>query len=476
MSDKRGQKWRANDNECSPVAIIRSCIFISLGVVLGTLHYSVLSLQLIDASTLVHRNQEEMNAPLLASNPDRGHKQGSFKYKTKPMTQEHLSQLRGPEGPKYNVLVTGAAGFIGMHTSIELKRMGMTPIGYDNVNTYYSTDLKESRINELRKHDIDFERGDVCDMGDLKQVIKNKNVTRFIHLAAQAGVRYSLDHPFDYTKNNIDCTVNLLEVMKELNLIEHPLIYASSSSVYGNNVKVPFEETDPVEDPASLYAATKRSDELITRTYFNLYNISSIGLRFFTVYGPYGRPDMAPWIFTDKISNGEKIQVFNNGMSRRDFTYIDDIVQGVVNSLLLDKSKHSLEAEVINLGNGRPVLLADFVRIVKDRVGKTVYIKETGMQKGDVPVTYADISKARHLLGYRPSTSIEEGMDKFVTWFEEENATRYRMGKKTSSSKKRDEEKPKPAGKSSSSSKPKKKQIIPISHILDEMNTVKEER
>lgn len=344
------------------------------------------------------------------------------------MTQSQLSKLRGPNGPKYNVLVTGAAGFIGMHTSIELKRMGMTPIGYDNVNTYYSTDLKESRINELQKEGIIFERGDVCDADNLKRVIRDHKIIRFVHLAAQAGVRYSLEHPFEYVHNNIDCTVNLLEVMKELDLKEHPLVYASSSSVYGNNVKVPFLETDPVEDPASLYAATKRSDELIARTYFNLYNISSIGLRFFTVYGPYGRPDMAPWMFTDKIANNETIQVFNHGLSRRDFTYIDDIVQGVVNSLLVDRSKTSVETEVVNLGNGNPVLLADFVRIVEKRVGKRAQIESLGMQKGDVPKTYADISKAQHLLGYKPSTSIEEGIDKFVAWFQEHKASRYRMG------------------------------------------------
>eukprot|EP00536_Pseudo-nitzschia_multiseries_P010013 jgi/Psemu1/297455/fgenesh1_pm.293_\ len=314
-----------------------------------------------------------------------------------------------------------------MHTAIELKRLGMTPIGYDNVNSYYSTDLKESRIQELKKEGILFERADVCDADKLKEVIENHKITRFIHLAAQAGVRYSLDHPFEYVQNNIDCTVNLLEVIKELDLKEHPLVYASSSSVYGNNVKVPFQETDPVEDPASLYAATKRSDELIARTYFNLYNISSIGLRFFTVYGPYGRPDMAPWMFTDKISNNETIQVFNHGLSRRDFTYVDDIVQGVVNSLLVDREGTSVEAEVVNLGNGQPVLLADFVRIVEERVGQPARIESLGMQKGDVPKTYADISKARYLLGYKPSMSIEEGIDKFVTWFEQHEASRYRM-------------------------------------------------
>ena len=427
METRRPPPSRRTNDDCSSSAIFRLCIFISLGVVLGTLHTSMLTLQVLDPS-LISRNQEEILAPeQFSAKRKGGHLQEAYKYKTKPMDKDQLTLLKGPEGPKYNVLVTGAAGFIGMHTSIELKKMGMTPIGYDNVNTYYSTELKESRIEELQKWEIDFERGDACDADKLKQVIESKNVTRFIHLAAQAGVRYSLDHPFEYTQNNIDCTVTLFEVMKDLGLTEYPLIYASSSSVYGNNVKVPFQETDPVENPASLYAATKRSDELIARTYFNLYNISSIGLRFFTVYGPYGRPDMAPWIFTDKIKSEEPIQVFNHGLSRRDFTYIDDIVQGVVNSLLLDKSKNSLEAEVINLGNGQPVVLADFVRIVKERVGKPVKVISLGMQKGDVPATYADISKARHLLGYEPTTSIEEGIDKFVAWFEAHKGSQYRM-------------------------------------------------
>lgn len=406
-------------------SIIRVCGLICLGVVLVSLHQSTMSFHALDPS-IISRSQKEILSPILG----RPHVQDSYKYKTKAMAQDQIASLRGPEGPKYNVLVTGAAGFIGMHTAIELKQIGMTPIGFDNVNSYYSTRLKESRIHELQKRSIHFERGDVCDMDRLRQVIQSNKITRIIHLAAQAGVRYSLDHPFEYTRNNIDCTVNILEVVKELDLIDYPLVYASSSSVYGNNVKVPFQETDLVEDPASLYAATKRSDELIARTYYNLYNISSIGLRFFTVYGPYGRPDMAPWMFTDKISNNETIQVFNHGMSQRDFTYIDDIVQGVVNSLLIEKSK--LEAEVVNLGNGHPVLLADFVHIVEERVGKPARIESLGMQKGDVPKTYADISKARHLLGYLPSTSIEDGIDKFVAWFKQHNASQYAMTQKSS--------------------------------------------
>ncbi|KAG7350479.1 NAD-dependent epimerase/dehydratase [Nitzschia inconspicua] len=351
------------------------------------------------------------------------HPQETYKYTTSPMTKERITHLKGPNGPKYTVMVTGAAGFVGMHTALALKELGMTPIGYDNVNEYYSIQLKESRIKELEKQNIDFVRGDVCDVDKLKETIHKHNITRFIHLAAQAGVRYSLDHPLEYTRNNVDCTVNILEVMVELGLKDDPLVYASSSSVYGNNVKIPFHETDRVEDPASLYAATKRSDELIAHTYFNLHNISSIGLRFFTVYGPYGRPDMAPWIFTDKISNGEKIRVFNHGNSRRDFTYVGDIVQGIIHSLFVNTG----QPELVNLGNGRPVVLADFVRIVEERVGKKANIESVGMQKGDVQTTFADISKARRLLGYNPTTPIEEGITKFVEWFKEHDATKYRM-------------------------------------------------
>jgi UDP-glucuronate 4-epimerase len=217
------------------------------------------------------------------------HPQETYKRASHPMTRRRMDELKGPHGPKFNVMVTGAAGFVGMHTAIALNNIGITPIGYDNVNQYYSVELKEKRIDELKKRDIAFVRGDVCDVNKLKKTIKEHNITRFIHLAAQAGVRYSLDHPLEYTRNNVDCTVNILEVLVELGLKEHPLVYASSSSVYGNNIKTPFQETDRVEDPASLYAATKRSDELIAHTYFNLHNISSIGLRFFTVYGPYGR-------------------------------------------------------------------------------------------------------------------------------------------------------------------------------------------
>ena len=403
--------------------ILHTFSLIVLGVLIGRMSHS--PELLIDSSS---RIQEELLSTLVLPNMSPGsyvHPQERYKYKATAITRKQITKLRGPDGPKYNVLVTGAAGFVGMHTSIELKQMGMNPIGYDNINSYYSTQLKQSRISELQKHDITFVKGDVCDADLLKETIQKHKISRIIHLAAQAGVRYSLDHPMEYARNNIDCTLKLLEVMVELNLNEYPLVYASSSSVYGNNIKIPFHEADLVEDPASLYAATKRSDELITRSYYNLHNITSIGLRFFTVYGPYGRPDMAPWIFTEKISNNETIQVFNHGNSQRDFTYIDDIVQGVVNSLLVNPAY--VQAEVINLGNGHPVVLGNFVKMVEKQLGIPAQIESLGMQKGDVPKTYADISKAKYLLGYNPSTPIEEGISKFVTWFQQHNAAQYRM-------------------------------------------------
>lgn len=360
--------------------------------------------------------------------PNSVHPQDQYYYRLPEMTNAMLEKFKGPSGPKPTVMVTGGAGFIGMFTCLALKKLGMNPIAYDNVNSYYNQDLKQLRISKLKENGIEFVKADVCDPGALKETIAKHRITRIIHLAAQAGVRYSLDHPMEYTRNNIDCFVILLETIVELGLEkEGRFIYASSSSVYGNNKKVPFQESDRLEDPASLYASTKRTDELIGQTYYNLHNVSSIGLRFFTVYGPYGRPDMAPWIFSEKISSNETIQVFNHGKSRRDFTYVEDIVQGVVHALFVVPG----QPELINLGNGRPVVLADFVQLVEKEIGWEAKKNHIGMQKGDVPTTYADITKARRMLGYNPTTPIEQGIAKFVTWFREADALQFRM-KKTS--------------------------------------------
>merc|ERR1711871_1355523 len=214
-----------------------------------------------------------------------------------------------------------------MHTSLRLRAMGRRVVAYDNMNTYYSTELKRARVAQLRAHGVLFVEADVCDAKSLAEALDAHNIERVVHLAAQAGVRYSLEHPFAYTRSNVECFVALLEVLRGRAI---PLVYASSSSVYGLNTKVPFSEGDPVLKPASLYAATKRSNELIAHTYHHLYGQRSVGLRFFTVYGPWGRPDMAYFSFTDKIMRGEAIQMYNHGNLERDFTYIDDIVDGVV--------------------------------------------------------------------------------------------------------------------------------------------------
>lgn len=312
---------------------------------------------------------------------------------------------------KYQVLVTGAAGFIGFHTSTELQKRGHFVVGVDNMNTYYSPKLKAERVRRLISSNITFLRQDVCDEAKLALALNYFDITHVIHLAAQAGVRYSLDHPIEYTKNNIECFVRLLEVMKLKNI---SLIYASSSSVYGTNSKIPFEETDAVDRPASLYAASKRSDELIARTYNSLYGLKSIGLRFFTVYGPWGRPDMALFTFVRDIIDGRVIKLFSHGNLRRDFTYIDDIVDGIVRCLSFDGT-----VEVFNLGNNKPIALRRFLSIIEESVGIQAKVKYVGAQLGDVPVTYAGISKAADLLGYSPKTSLETGIPAFVRWYNE---------------------------------------------------------
>ncbi len=314
-------------------------------------------------------------------------------------------------GP-YRILVTGGAGFIGMHTSLRLRGDGHHVVAYDNLNSYYSPTLKEARVALLLDQDIFFAHADVCNTTALTAILDEHAIDRVIHLAAQAGVRYSLDHPHEYTKNNVDCFVALLEALKGRDV---RLVYASSSSVYGLNDKIPFSEHDPVDKPASLYAATKRMNELTAHVYHNLYGQPSVGLRFFTVYGPWGRPDMAYYSFTDKILRGETITMFNHGNLERDFTYIDDVVEGIVASLDL----LLMTPEVLNLGNNNPVPLRKFIEILEGSVGKKANITSLDMQPGDVPRTFADISKAQQILGYKPHTPLEEGIPQFVQWFKE---------------------------------------------------------
>lgn len=306
-----------------------------------------------------------------------------------------------------SVLVTGGAGFIGHHVLKELKQRAITAIGIDNFNDYYSVHLKRTRANITGSvHTVD-----VCDSTKIRVLIKQYRVTHVIHLAAQAGVRYSIQHPQAYVKSNVECFVQLLEVLKSTNI---PLVYASSSSVYGKNTKVPFSESDPVVQPVSLYAATKRENELLAHVYWDMYKLRSIGLRFFTVYGPMGRPDMAYYSFTKNIMEGKPIDVFNHGKLSRDFTYISDIVDGVIRCLQVD-----YEYEILNLGRGEPQELMTFIRTIEAATDKKADLNYQPMAAGDVLTTYADVSKARRLLGYDPKVSLQEGIESFVEWYKE---------------------------------------------------------
>jgi UDP-glucuronate 4-epimerase len=314
-----------------------------------------------------------------------------------------------------NILVTGAAGFIGMHTCLKLKQNGYAVVAFDSVNAYYSLKLKKRRIDILNQNGIMFIQGDVCNSTMLQHTIIFHKIDQVVHLAAQAGVRYSLDHPQEYVQNNIQCFVTLLETLVRTNISENGFVYASSSSVYGLNQKIPFSETDRIGSPNSLYAATKFTDEIIAKTYYNLYGLKSVGLRFFTVYGPWGRPDMAYYIFARKIKNNETITIFDYGRTMRDYTYIDDIVSGVVSAV---KTRFNT-AEILNLGNNKPVTISTFVQTLEFHMGQKAIIEYANSAKGDVPQTFADISKARCLIAYNPVTDINIGIKKFVTWFNE---------------------------------------------------------
>ena len=306
-----------------------------------------------------------------------------------------------------SVFVTGGAGFIGHHVIKELQSRNISVIGIDNFNDYYSPGLKYARAKQT---DVVYDV-DVCNKDSIQSMLLKHKITHVIHLAAQAGVRYSIEHPQAYVRSNVECFVQLLEVLKSTNI---PLVYASSSSVYGKNTKVPFSESDPVVQPVSLYAATKRENELLAHVYWNMYKLRSIGLRFFTVYGPMGRPDMAYYSFTKNIMEGKSINVFNHGKLSRDFTYISDIVDGIVRCLQVD-----YDYEILNLGRGEPQELMTFIRTIEAAVGKKAVLNFQPMAKGDVLTTYADVSKARRLLGYNPKVSLQEGIENFVEWYKE---------------------------------------------------------
>jgi UDP-glucuronate 4-epimerase len=309
-----------------------------------------------------------------------------------------------------NIFITGIAGFIGFHLAQYLRRRGDTVVGCDNFNDYYSPELKKKRAQILSKLGIQVIDADVQDLPKLEEIVTQHHITHVVHLAAQAGVRYSKVNPQSYADANLDGFLQILELIRRHPQI--PLIYASSSSVYGLNKKIPFSESDPTDIPSSLYGATKKSNELMARSYHHLYGISVTGLRFFTVYGPWGRPDMAYYSFTDSILRDLPIQIYNNGQMKRDFTYIDDIIQGT--AAALDKS---LPCDIFNLGNNQPEDVLTLVKLLEEKLEKKAKIELLPNQLGEVPITYADISKSQSTLGFDPKISLEQGLDQFLSWY-----------------------------------------------------------
>lgn len=315
------------------------------------------------------------------------------------------------------VMVTGAAGFIGAALSLELAKRGYQIYGIDNLNDYYDVKLKKDRLSRLEEViNFQFKKLDISEKEKLSSTFEKFKPEIVINLAAQAGVRYSIQNPDSYTKSNLVGFANVLECCRHF-CVEH-LIFASSSSVYGKNKKIPFSEDDNVDRPVSYYAATKKSNELMAAAYSELYKLRTTGLRFFTVYGPWGRPDMAPWLFTQEILSGKPIKVFNYGKMRRDFTYIDDIVNGVIGLVDLEGERQEL-FNIYNIGNNEPEELGYFIEIIEKECGVKAIKEYLPMQMGDVPVTYADISKLNELTGFKPQISLEEGLKRFISWFKE---------------------------------------------------------
>lgn len=322
--------------------------------------------------------------------------------------------------PAKTYLITGGAGFIGFHLSKSLLEKGARVIGFDNMNDYYDVKLKEDRLAILKEYETyTFIEGDLSENSSVFRVFQEYRPEIVMNLGAQAGVRYSIDNPKAYMESNMMGFFHILEACRYFP-VDH-LVYASSSSVYGGNEKVPFSTEDKVDEPVSLYAATKKSNELMAHAYSKLYHIPVTGLRFFTVYGPYGRPDMAYFKFTNKILAGEPIQIYNNGDMYRDFTYIDDIVQGVENVLCNPPAENGKGAryKVYNIGNNKPVKLMDYVETLERCLGKTAVKEYLPMQPGDVYQTYADVSELMRDYDFKPDTSIEEGLSRFVAWYRE---------------------------------------------------------
>ena len=333
-----------------------------------------------------------------------------------------------------NILVTGSAGFIGFHLTKALLNLGYKVVGIDNLNDYYDPALKKSRLKKLEdfvnKNDFEekynFVKLDIAESSALNAIFANNDIDIVVNLAAQAGVRYSIENPQAYISSNLVGFGNILESCRHFN-IKH-LIFASSSSVYGMNKKQPFSEIDVTDKQVSFYAATKKSNELMAHSYSHLYGIPITGLRFFTVYGPYGRPDMAYFLFTKAIKEGKEILVNNEGEMKRDFTYIDDIVDGILKLLLnipenssCKNSDAQAPFRILNIGNNNPVSLMRFIKAIETALGIKAKLSMQPMQAGDVPVTYADISSIDNLVGFKPTTSIEEGILKFVNWYKKES-------------------------------------------------------
>lgn len=334
------------------------------------------------------------------------------------------------------ILVTGNAGFIGFHTALKLLQRGDEVVGFDNVNDYYDTDLKDARLSCLEQAAADtgstyqFIRANLADRDAVESCFAEHRFDRVIHLAAQAGVRYSIENPHAYVESNLVGFVNVLEACRQ-HQVGH-LTYASTSSVYGANTRMPFSEHDGVNHPVQFYAATKRSNELMAHSYSHLFGLPTTGLRFFTVYGPWGRPDMAPHLFTSRILAGEPIKVFNNGNHSRDFTYIDDIVAGVIlasdqpassnpdwDSDHPDPATSKAPFRLYNIGNSNAVKLGDFIAAIETATGKEALKEMLPLQPGDVPDTFADSSALEQSVGYKPATSVEEGVQRFVKWYRE---------------------------------------------------------
>ncbi|MBP5985667.1 MAG: NAD-dependent epimerase [Azonexus sp.] len=327
------------------------------------------------------------------------------------------------------ILVTGAAGFIGMTASLRLLARGDEVVGLDNMNDYYEVSLKENRLKRLTAlPGFRFVKLDVADRAGMEKLFADEKFDKVIHLAAQAGVRYSIQNPHAYVDSNLVGFINILEGCRH-HKVQH-LVYASSSSVYGGNTKMPFSEHDSVDHPVSLYAATKKANELMAHTYSHLYGLPTTGLRFFTVYGPWGRPDMALFLFTKAILEGRPIDVFNHGNMQRDFTYIDDIVEGVIrvmdrnaaanpayDAIAADPATSNVPYRVFNIGNNNPVQLLDFIGAIENALGTKAEKRLLPLQDGDVPATYANTDLLNDWVGFVPGTSVQDGVGRFVAWY-----------------------------------------------------------